>query len=922
MKKYFICLVLIFLIIAQSVISFAADTFDKHVEGALSGCGEVDLSIIPEGTDIDSLTTTSVNPWMKQFHLTTPNQAAAGFLGGECGQKCFTITAAPTNCDLVLLGTDTETIWRSEDGGLSWVPSDDGIPIAGTIYMTFSPDDENIAFVSVLTNESGAAQKGETGIYKSTDAGKSWRQVLNVTYQPRVFSNCTIKYSDVRKDGKRDLYVCGTHSGVFKSEDEGETWVNIGLTEEYIESIEAVDDAVFACTQKSGLLVTYDDGVTWTKINEGIEEEYVRAIAFDPLDEKNHWFCVSPEKLYESKDSGKSWKAVCTYQDAGYKDKKFFRLNFSSVRDNGKPRLYVTSSSIQHPMRFSDDYGKTFKRPQVDNTLAIIQDNWGYSAEPYYVHPKYPDIMWISLDGQIMKSNDGGENLFPASSGYSGMRAANFYFDINGDENAFWITCIDRSSIMSAYTGNGEDYPLVYYTPNEDRFKNVRYGGAKTSKSLAVDPKNPKRILENRGNWGANSIIKESLDGGLNWHDVEGTHGCDTRFLEFNPDNPNTIYAGNFVSYDDGKTWITPQYKMHVRSPFNGNIVYAVANSALHKSTDEGRTWETICSGLPSGMQRISADKFKEDKFYIGTVSSGICVIEDGKVRMLNDKNGLTRVFGRVPIYSVAQNPENEKHLVAGGLYATYNYCTPGLFESYDGGESWYSVPGVLNAADIWIVEFRASKKQVWIGTSGGTYVYEYEKFFDAKDTLYTDIDSSYARSEIISLYNDGFYDKFTDGNFEPKGFTTRGEFAKYISRFLNAKREKQTSVYKDVEKDNVSNGGYVYPYIQSLYDKGIFILSDDENFNPDAYVTYDQLVIIASRILNNYHIQDEFEISDLQNADDIPAFARYAYYKVKTLGILDDKISFESGKEATNEDIAHFMFNLKAFIQKTGGGN
>lgn len=898
----------------NSFSGFAADTFDNHVEGAKTGCDGADLSIIPSGTDIDALTTTSVNPWMKMFHLTTPEQAAAGYRGGECGQKCFTITAAPTNPDLVLLGTDTETVWRSEDGGLSWMPSDEGIPLAGTIYMTFSPDDEHIAFVSVLTNEGGASQKPEAGLYKSTDAGKSWKQVLQLNFQPRVFSNCTVKYSDALKNGKRNLYACGTHSGMFKSEDDGETWRNIGLKDEYIEAIDVIGNTVIACTQKHGLLASYDDGASWIELNNGIGEENVRAIAADPADD-THWFAVTPDKLYESKNSGKSWAAVCTYQDAGFKDKKFFRLNFSPVRADGKSRLYVTSSSIQNPMRYSDDYGKTFKRPNVDNNLAIIRDNWGYSAEPYFIHPKNPDLMWISLDGQIMKSNDGGENLFPASSGYSGMRAANFYFDINGDENAFWITCIDRSSIMSAYTGNGENYPLVYYMPNEDRFSNVRYGGAKTSKSLSVDPKNPKRILENRGNWGANSIIKESLDGGLNWHNVEGTHGCDTRFLQFNPDNPSTVYAGNIVSYDGGNTWVVPQYKIHAISPFNGNIVYSATGGSLNKSSDEGRTWTTIVSGLPSGLQRMSIDKFKEDKVYIGTVSSGICVVENGKIRMLNDKNGLTRVYGRVPIYSVAQDPENELHLVAGGLYATYNYCTPGLFESYDGGETFKSVPGVQNAADIWIIEFRASKKQVWIGTSGGTYVYEYEKFFDAGDTLYTDIDGSYARDDIISLYNSGIYDKFTDGKFNPDGGTKRGDFARYISRMLNLKREKNTSAYSDVEKDNVSNGGYDYTYVESMYDNGLLVMAQDNKFNPDENVTYDQLAVIAGRILSFKHIADGFEMEDVP--ENIPAYARYAYSKCHYLNILDDKISYESGKTASNEDIAHFMYNLNMLVNK-----
>lgn len=913
MKKCIISVITIFCILAQSIGCFADD---GYVEGALNNCVPFDESIIPDELDIDSLTTTSVNPWMKQYHLTTPEQALAGYYGGECGQKCFALAAAPTNPDIVLLGTDTETVWRSEDGGLSWIPSDEGLQVMGTHYICFHPDDENIAYVTSLANESGAPHRAQHGLYKSTDSGRSWYQVLEATYQPRTFSNGMVAFSDKKKDGTRDVYTCGNTGGVFISTDEGETWSSIGLTDKYIHCIEYFEGSVIACTKESGLLITRDDGKNWTEINEGFDTPEIRAVAVNPIDKKN-WFAVSADYLWESKDAGNTWAVLNTPKGMGYSEThKLWRLNFSTVRSDGNARLYVTSSSVQRPMRYSDDYGKTFNKPISDNNLAIIRDNWGYSAEPYYVHPQNPDIMWISSDGQIMKSLDGGETLFPASSGYSGMRAANFYFGIDGDVNDFWIACIDRSSIMDAYTGNGEDYPLVYYMPNEDRYANLRTDGSKTSKALGFDPKNPQRVLDNRGGWGKGATIKESLDGGHNWHDIPGTYGCDTRFMAFNPDNPTTIYAGNFISYDDGVTWTTPEYKLYAMSPFNGNVVYGFANATLYKSTDEGRTFSVLCAGLPSSTQRISVDKFKEDKFYIGTTSSGLCIVDGDTFSLKNAKNGFHTVYGRVPVYTCAQDPENELHLVAGGVYARDNYNTSGIFESYDGGETWTHVPGVLNGADVWIIEFRPGKDQVWIGTSGGTYVYEFKKFFNPVDTLYTDIDASYARADIINLYNDGIYGEFTDGYFEPKGYTSRGEVSKQISKLLGLKRATDGKPYTDIIADNVSKGGYYYPYVQAMYDAGLYIISEDGAFNPDEPLTYDQLVILGARIMNINHIPDNFTLSDVNAYTDIPAYSRYAYYKCLANDVLDDMITFESGKPASNEDIAHFISNLKKILK------
>ena len=63
MKKIFVLFTLTVCILFNSFSGCAAYTFDNHVEGAKTGCDGADLSIIPSGTDIDALTTTSVNPW-------------------------------------------------------------------------------------------------------------------------------------------------------------------------------------------------------------------------------------------------------------------------------------------------------------------------------------------------------------------------------------------------------------------------------------------------------------------------------------------------------------------------------------------------------------------------------------------------------------------------------------------------------------------------------------------------------------------------------------------------------------------------------------------------------------------------------------------------------------------------------------------
>lgn len=910
MKRYTISALLIFCLLF-SITGFA----DEYVEGGSVGCPPADLSIVSAGTDIDSFTTTSITPWLKQFHITIPEQVAAGFRGGECGQMMFSLAVSPLNQDLMLLGTDTESVWRSEDGGLSWIPSDEGLTVMGTNFLYFSPYDEKVAFVTSLVNEATVHDTPYTGLYKSVDGGKSWNMVLKLEYT-RSFPTSLIKYSESTA-GKRVLYTAGNKGGMYKSCDDGETWESMGLNDMDINSINVIGEYVLAFTKTNGIMATADDGATWTELNKGIEEANVNHADKDPLDD-NRWFAITDTCMYESTDKGQNWMQRYTPKDMGYDEGKVFNsISFAPVNSQGIARMFIRCKNTQYPVRYSDDYGKTVFKPIADNNLAVMRDNWGWAAEPYCISPNNPDDVWISLDGQLMKSNDGGTNLYAVSSGYSGMRANNFYFNLYGDINDFYIALVDRTSVRSLYSGGGEQYPMMYWLPNEDRFANVRTGGAKTSKSMAFDPKNNQRILECRGKWNTDSQIKESLNGGLDWVDVEGTFGCNTKFMAFNPDKPNTIYAGNFVSYDDGKSWSAPQYSIVAMSPFMGNVVYAVAGGNVYKSNDEGRTWSSMCSGLPTtGIERVSVDKFREDKLYIGTFNLGYYVAERGKVTHVNTENGIKTFNGRSPIMSVAQDPENELHLICGGRDGTYNHRTPGLYESYDGGENWNIVPGLQNAADIFIIEFRPGTKQAWIGTSSGTYVYEYDKYFDATDTLYKDIDDSYAREDIINLYNDGLYSSFTDGVFAPKGSITRAEFAKLIKRLLSLRRKTNVSTFIDITKDDVSSGGYDFPAIQSMYDFGLLALSEDGRFNPDIELTYEQITIILSRILNACHVQNEFDISDVNRFDSIPEYARYAYYNCLSAGVLDDKISFEIGRSVTNEDVAHMLFNLKKVVK------
>jgi hypothetical protein len=141
-----------------------------------------------------------------------------------------------------------------------------------------------------------------------------------------------------------------------------------------------------------------------------------------------------------------------------------------------------------------------------------------------------------------------------------------------------------------------------------------------------------------------------------------------------------------------------------------------------------GDTWKSIGVTV-YGAQRLTVDSNVPDRLWLGLYNGGIMRIDGSKIAIINESNGLVRsVNGNVNIFSIAQDPQDPLHLFAGGVDTTAMGPGPGLFESYDGGESWELVPGMKGTLDIWLVQVNPKKTLVYATTSSGTLVYDWSK--------------------------------------------------------------------------------------------------------------------------------------------------------------------------------------------------
>ncbi|MFS0726717.1 DNRLRE domain-containing protein [Paenibacillus sp. 1P07SE] len=700
--------------------------------GAIADDQEISFMTMPEATD--ALTVTRYTPWLVNLHLTTMDAVAAGIKGGDGAQRVWSYGIDPTNSDHVMLGTDTTAIYSSEDGGLSYQISGEGLEIIGTVDIAISPDDSEVAYAAMTAGKESDKTHVtvHSGIWKTTDRGETWRHVLHAPYY-RYPSGYMIRFGALSpQTSSRPVYVATHQEGVFKSEDEGMSWEYLGLSGNTIGDFYVSPDEQFmiAASLETGIQVSYDGGQSWSTANTGLHLTEAYGITVHP-DNADYWVAAVDNRAYKSEDAGQTWTGLP--RPSGFAlDKKIRKVLFgASTGSIEPPRLYLVGENVAHNVRFSTDLGMNWIRPVIDNSIGFTQGITGYAPDALKPDHQDPYTVWATFNSNPFKSTDGGQTFFNSSSGYSGHRASDFLFDESDPHNIF-IAFIDRGLAKSVNPEKDGVYPMFLDLTHDEA---IRYEGAKSAHSIARNPLDPDHIIFNVGHWNTHTILAQSFDNGKTMEHIPGTAGNNIKTLAFHPQEPLIIYAGTRYSEDGGVTWQIRDKNVVAVSPVNGDHVWAVQRTedyfTLFESRDKGYTWQTHAlfdefNTIP--IRSVTADLTSEEQYWVAT-NEGIYKFDGANMTHIGREHGLVPdVDGGLEIFSVAQNPVDHQHYVAGG-YNTNLGPTAGLFESRDGGEHWHLIPGMKGVRDIWKVAFHPALAQVYAATSHGTWVYEYEHF-------------------------------------------------------------------------------------------------------------------------------------------------------------------------------------------------
>lgn len=470
-------------------------------------------------------------------------------------------------------GTVGGGIWKTTDDGINWENISDGFLKTGTVgSIAVSESNPNIVIVGMGEHAArGVMTSMGDGVYKSTDAGKTWahigldetRHISDVIIHP---SNPDIVF--VAAQGAQ--YGPNAQRGVYRSIDGGTTWESVLFIDNNTGASDLSMDMknpfiLYAAMwehrrypwimesggKSSGIYKSVDGGSTWIQLKEGLPKEFGKAgISVSRANPELVFAVIEAEDekggVYRSDDAGKKWTQV-NKDRINIARSWYYMEIFADTQDENI--VYVLNA----PVTKSIDGGKTFTplpTPHGDN-------------HHLWIHPNDNQKMINSNDGGSNVSNNGGQSW----STQENQNTAQFYRVITDN--------------------------LVPY--------NV-YGGQQDNSTVA--------------------IASRTNDQGIDWKDWYAVAGGESAFLAFDPDNPVIIYGGTYqgnidkwdaatreskpikeypelglsVAPKDSKyryNWNAPI----ITSPHDRKTIYHAGN-IVFKSTDEGQSWTPVSPDL------------------------------------------------------------------------------------------------------------------------------------------------------------------------------------------------------------------------------------------------------------------------------------------------------------------------------------
>ncbi len=645
-------------------------------------------------------------------------------IGPFRGGRSVTATGVAGNTSAYYMGTTGGGLWKTDDMGITWSNISDGFFTSGSVgAVTVSESNPNMVYVGMGEHAvRGVMTHHGDGMYKSTDAGKTWKKIgLALTQH---IARIVVNPKDpniVLVAAQGALYSNSKERGIYKSTDGGTTWKNVLFVDEKTGCTDLSMDMnnptiLYASMWEHGRL-------PWKVISGG-----------------------KGSGLYKSTDGGDNWEKM----EEGL-PKEMGKMSIAVCRSNSEKVYALIESDWEKEaggLYVSTNAGKNWS--QVTNDHRIIGRAWYYIK--LFTDPLNDNTLYV-MNAPALRSTDGGKTWSNLSSPHGDYH--NLW--INPNNSANMIISNDGGSPISF--NSGKTWSSINNMPTAQFYR------------INVDNQFPYHIYAGQqDNTSVNILSRELTGGGIGEKSWTASAGGESAFLAFDPDDPRYVMGGSYqgtIELLDTKAKASSsimaapiQYlgrdakDMKYRFNWNAPIIWSKhePNTFYHgsqfllKTADMGKTWTESSPdltrnekdkqgkpGVPFTNEAVGAENYgtlsyimesplEKGVIYTGSDDGVVSLTKDGGANWQNiTPAGLPECL----INAIEISPFDKATAYIATTRYKFNDYAPGLYKTTDYGKTWIRInTGIPDGAFTRVVREDDKRKDLlFAGTETGVYV-------------------------------------------------------------------------------------------------------------------------------------------------------------------------------------------------------